>query len=145
MGDAVSEYAEDDVEKLSVIPLVQDTTHPDIADDDDSPAGALVALDGPPVNGGVPTYNSGTKKHTSVVPSGGSGSTATDPYSAALRMDGDARVREAALSTSTTTSRTTDPYFAARQADADARLREASVAGTLDEQQVALLAQFYGA
>lgn len=66
----MAEYASDDVEKLHRVPLVHDTTHPDETDDDDGAAGALVALDGPPVDGGVPTYDVGTGKHTSVVPSG---------------------------------------------------------------------------
>ncbi len=66
----MSEHTENTIEKLAVVPLVSDTTHPDIADDDgpDSAAGAVVVLDGPPVDGGVPTYDAGTQKHTSQLP-----------------------------------------------------------------------------
>lgn len=113
----MSEFAEDDVEKLSRVPLVHDATHPDHTADDDSAAGALVALHGAPVNGGVPTYSSGTGKHTSQVPGAVAAGPVLDSYAAALRMDADARVREASLGSST----------------------------SLTDEQVALLAQFYGA
>jgi hypothetical protein len=61
-------YLEYDIEKVSTPPLVHDTTHPDESDDSHGAAGALVALDGPPSNGGVPTFDSGTGKHSSQVP-----------------------------------------------------------------------------
>lgn len=142
----MSTYPEHDIEKVSVVPLVHDTTHPDHTADDDEALGALVALDGAPVNGGVPTYDSGTGKHTSVVPGGSSTSTTDDPYTAALRMDGDARVREAGLSTTTTSTTSTYDPTTALQADGDARIREASLSGTsLTDDYIALLAQFYGA
>lgn len=67
----MSVYREHDIEKATTPPLVHDTTHPDHTDDDDGAEGALVALDGAPVDGGVPTYDSGTGKHTSQVPGGG--------------------------------------------------------------------------
>lgn len=112
----MSTYREHDIEKLEKVPLVQDTAHPDESDDDDGAAGALVALDGPPVNGGVPTYNSGTGKHTSQVP----GAAPSSPFD--------------------------DPAFgAARQAFDDARFLGGTTSSTLDEYQVQLIAQFYGA
>ena len=77
----MSAYREHDVEKVETPPLVHDTVHPDHTDDDDGAAGALVALDGAPINGGVPTYNSGTGKHTSQVPGGGS------PYTDEMAQD----------------------------------------------------------
>ncbi len=64
----MAEYAADLIEKVHTPPLVQDCTHPDETDDDDGAEGALVALSGPPVDGGVPTYDAGTQKHTSQVP-----------------------------------------------------------------------------
>jgi hypothetical protein len=67
------EYATHDIEKLDRIPLVHDATHPDHTDDQDGAEGAFVALAGAPVDGGVPTYDAVTGKHTSQVPSGGGG------------------------------------------------------------------------
>jgi hypothetical protein len=67
---AFIEYGIDKVERP---PLTHETTHPDHTDDPAGAAGALVALDGPPVHGGVPTYDSGTGKHTSQVPGASGG------------------------------------------------------------------------
>jgi hypothetical protein len=61
-------FIEYDTDKIERVPVVQDTAHPDHTDDPDGATGALVALDGPPVSGGVPTYDTGTGKHTSQVP-----------------------------------------------------------------------------
>lgn len=122
--------------------FTSDATHD--TNPDTAPAGAYVAIVGDPSDGDVPTFD--TALGYFVPGAGGGGSTAPtlDSYTAALRMDGDARVREDGISTTGTTTTTTDPFPAALQADANARIREAAITA-LDEQQVALLAQYYGA
>jgi hypothetical protein len=64
-------YVEHGIEKLEVVPLVHDATHPDASDDSHGATGALVALVGFPTDGQSPVFDESAGHHVPGDPGGG--------------------------------------------------------------------------
>lgn len=71
MGDAVSRFDEEALEKVTTPALVHDCTTPDIADDDDGAEGHYVAVVGNPNAGDVPSWSAADRKYYPLPSSGG--------------------------------------------------------------------------